>query len=141
MAGTLLCEIVTPESILYTNEVQMVVATTTTGEIGVLPMHVPIVATLVPGEIRLRFGEKPTDWESFSISGGYIEVHEDKVIVLADNAVAVSKIDAVRAKESLDLIEERLASLPPEAEDEREEMIRDLSWHQIQLKAVEKRQS
>ena len=138
MARTLLCEIVTPETILYTHEVQMVVVTTTTGEIGVLPMHVPIVATLVPGEVRLRFGDKPTDWEAFSISGGYIEVHEDKVLVLADNAVRISQIDAARAKESLELIEARLADLPAEAEDEREEMIRDLRWHQIQLKAVEK---
>jgi F-type H+-transporting ATPase subunit epsilon len=138
MARTLLCEIVTPESILYTNEVEMVVATTTTGEIGVLPLHMPIVATLVPGEVRLRISEKPGDWETFSISGGYIEVHEDKVVVLADNAVLISQIDAGRAKESLELIEARLADLPAEAEDEREEMIRDLSWHQIQLKAAEK---
>jgi F-type H+-transporting ATPase subunit epsilon len=139
MARTLLCEIVTPEAILYTNEVQMVVATAPAGEIGILPLHAPMVTTLAPGEVRLRFGDNATDWEYFSIAGGYLQVHEDKVIVLADAAVAVSQIDATRAKDSLELIGARLTELPVDAEDERAEMIRDLSWHEIQLKAAEKR--
>ena len=61
------------------------------------------------------------------------------VIILADAAVPVSQIDATRARESVDLIQARLAELPAEAEDEREEMIRDLGWHEVQLKAAEKR--
>jgi F-type H+-transporting ATPase subunit epsilon len=138
MARTLLCEIVTPESILYTNEVQMVVATTPEGEIGILPLHAPIVTTLAPGEVRLRFGDAAADWEFFSINGGYLQVHEDKVIVLADAAVPVSQIDAVRARESADLIKERLGELPVES-DERENLQRDLSWTEVQLRVAEKR--
>lgn len=138
MARTLLCEIVTPESILYTNEVQMVVATTPEGEIGILPLHAPIVTTLAPGEVRLRFGDAAADWEFFSINGGYLQVHEDKVIVLADAAVPVSQIDAVRARESADLIRERLGELPAES-DERENLQRDLNWTEVQLRVAEKR--
>jgi F-type H+-transporting ATPase subunit epsilon len=139
MARTLLAEIVTPESILYTNEVQMVVATTTQGEIGILPLHAPIVTTLAAGEVRLRFGDGAADWEYFSISGGYLQVHEDKVIVLADNAVAVSQIDPARASESADIIKARLAELPADAEEEREEMTRDLDWAQTQLSVAQRR--
>ena len=139
MARTLLAEIVTPESILYTNEVQMVVATTPKGEIGILPLHAPIVTTLAAGEVRLHFGDGAADWEYFSISGGYLQVHEDKVIVLADNAVAVSQIDATRAKESAELIKARLAELPAEAEEEREAMTRDLDWAQAQLTVAKRR--
>jgi len=139
MARTLICEIVTPESILYTNEVQMVVATTSQGEIGILPLHAPVVTTLAPGEVRLRFGDNSTDWEYFSIAGGYLQVHEDKVIILADNAVSVSQIDAARAKESAELITSRLAELPAEAEDERAQMMRDLDWTQTQLRVAERR--
>jgi F-type H+-transporting ATPase subunit epsilon len=140
MARTLLAEIVTPESILYTNEVRMVVASTTNGEIGILPLHAPIVTTLAPGEVRLHYGDGAADWEYFSISGGYLQVHEDKVIVLADNAVPVSQIDAARLKESTELIGARLAELPAQAsDDEREAMIRDLDWAQTQLKAAERR--
>ena len=141
MARTLLAEIVTPEAILYTNEVQMVVATTPAGEIGILPLHSPIVTTLSPGEVRLRFGDGAADWEYFSISGGYLQVHEDKVIVLADNAVAVSQIDASRAKESAELVAERLKELPAgsESDEERDAMIRDLEWAQTQLRIAERR--
>jgi F-type H+-transporting ATPase subunit epsilon len=140
MARTLLCEIVTPESILYTNEVQMVVATTAEGEIGILPLHAPIVTTLAPGEVRLRFGDSAADWEFFSINGGYLQVHEDKVIVLADAAVAVSQIDAERARESVALIKERLGELPAESE-ERDNLLRDLNWAETQARVAEKRGS
>ena len=138
MARTLLCEIVTPESILYTNEVRMVVATTAEGEIGILPLHAPIVTTLAPGEVRLRFGDSSADWEFFSINGGYLQVHEDKVIVLADAAVSLSQIDAERARESTKLIKERLKELPAECE-ERDNLLRDLNWAETQLKVAERR--
>lgn len=139
MARTLLCEIVTPESIVYTNEVEMVVATTPKGEVGILPLHMPLVTTLSPGEVRLRFGSGAADWEFFSISGGYMQVHEDKVIILADAAIAVSQIDASRAKESCGLIEVRLGELPVTADDERAEMIRDLDWLSTQIQVAERR--
>lgn len=138
MARTLLCEIVTPERIVYSNEVRMAVAMTTTGEIGILPLHAPIVSTLAPGEIRLQYGESASEWEYFSVSGGYIQVHEDKVLVLADAAVAVSQIDTERVRESKTSIEQRLASLPEEAVDERAECVRDLEWCELQIKAAEK---
>lgn len=138
MARTLLCEIVTPERIVYNHEVQMVVAMTTTGEIGILPLHAPLVSTLAAGEVRLKVGDGHSDWESFSVSGGYVQVHEDKVLVLADRALALGQIDKARASESKEAIERRLAELPPEAEDEREQCVRDLNWCDIQIKAVEK---
>ena len=139
MARTLLCEIVTPESILYTNEVEMVVASTPQGEVGILPLHMPMVTCLAPGEVRLRYGSNAADWEYFSIAGGYLQVHEDKVIILADAAVPVSQIDVTRARESKARIEARIAELPADAIDEREEAIRDLAWNEIQLKCGEKR--
>jgi F-type H+-transporting ATPase subunit epsilon len=138
MARTLLCEIVTPERIVYNNEVQMVVVMTTTGEIGILPLHAPLVSTIAPGEVRLKTGDGAADWETFSVSGGYVQVHEDKVLVLADAALSLGQIDADRARESKDAIERRLAELPPEAEDEREQCVRDLNWCDIQIKAAEK---
>lgn len=139
MARTLLCEIVTPERILYSNEVRMVVASTPEGEVGILPLHAPIVTTLAPGEVRLQFGDHASDWEFFSVSGGYLQVHEDKVIVLADAAVSVSQIDKARAVESIERIKARLEELPEEADEERAECLRDLNWCDIQVKAAEKR--
>lgn len=139
MAKTLLCEIVTPERIVYNNEVQMVVAMTTMGEVGILPLHAPLVTTLAPGEVRLKIGDAAADWEYFAISGGYMQVHEDKVIVLADAAVPVSQIDRARVQESLERIKARLAELPEDAGDERSECERDLLWCQMQVQTAERR--
>lgn len=138
MARTLLCEIVTPEQIVYNNEVLMVVAMTTSGEVGILPLHAPLVSTLAPGEVRLKVGEGASDWETFSVAGGYVQVHEDKVLVLADAALSLGQIDKERALQSKAAIEQRLAELPVDAEDEREQCMRDLNWCELQIKSVEK---
>jgi F-type H+-transporting ATPase subunit epsilon len=98
MARTLICEIVTPERILYTNEVEMVIAPTIEGEVGILPLHAPMVAALKPGEVRVRYETDRIEW--FAISGGYLQVHEDKVMILADDAAASGQIDVERARES-----------------------------------------
>lgn len=138
MARTLIAEIVTPERILYSNEVRMVVATTPEGEVGILPLHAPIVTCLAPGEVRLQYGDGAADWEFFSVSGGYLQVHEDKVIVLADAAVPVSQIDKTRLAESVDLIKARIKELPVDSE-ERSECERDLYFCEVQMRTAEKR--
>lgn len=129
---TLLCEIVTPERILYTNEVRMVVAPTIDGEIGILPLHAPLVSALRPGEVRVRYGDADKEVEWFAISGGYIQVHNDKVIVLADHALASSQIDVDRARQAYDLAKQRLADLPVE-DAEVDACERDLKWCEIQM--------
>ncbi|MDZ4169805.1 MAG: ATP synthase F1 subunit epsilon [Coriobacteriia bacterium] len=141
MARTLLCEIVTPESIVYNAEVQMVVAMTSMGEVGILPLHSPLVTVLALGELRLKIGAAAADWEYFAISGGYMQVHEDKVIVLADDAVAVSQIDGDRAAESRERVRDQMAQLPPDATDEIAQCERDLMWCEMQLEAAGKRRS
>lgn len=136
MARTLLCEIVTPECIVYTNEVEMVVAPTIDGEIGILPLHAPLVSALKPGEIRVRFGSGEVEW--FAVAGGYIQVHEDKVIILADAAAASSQIDVERARSAKELAEKRMAELPADAEADINACQRDLKWCEIQLEVAGK---
>jgi F-type H+-transporting ATPase subunit epsilon len=140
MEHTLLCEIVTPERIVYTNEVKMVVVPTIDGEIGILPLHAPLVSALKPGEIRVRHADDEVEW--FAVSGGYIQVHEDKVIILADHAAAASQIDVERQRRALELAKQRMDELPreaPEAEINACEL--ELKWCEVQLEVVEKRKS
>ncbi len=140
MARTLLCEIVTPERIVYTNEVEMVIAPTVDGEIGILPLHVPLVTVLAAGELRVRYNDgKDVEW--FAISGGYLQIHEDKVIVLADNAQAASLIDVERARVAKELLEARMQELKDAAADpaDRDTCEFDLKWCETQLKVAEKR--
>lgn len=139
MARTLLCEIVTPERIVYTNEVEMVIAPTLDGEVGILPLHAPLVTVLTPGELRVRYNDnKDVEW--FAISGGYLQVHEDKVIVLADAAEHSSKIDVERARRAREIAAERMAEIkdcPREERDGISECEADLKWCEVQLKVAE----
>ncbi|MGB4594036.1 MAG: ATP synthase F1 subunit epsilon [Coriobacteriia bacterium] len=141
MERTLICEIVTPERIVYTNEVEMVIAPTMDGEIGILPLHAPIVTVLVPGELRVRYNDnKDVEW--FAISGGYLQVHEDKVIVLADHATHASQVDVERARQAKERLEARMQELKETPVTEREgfdECVGDLAWCEVQLKVAEHR--
>jgi F-type H+-transporting ATPase subunit epsilon len=135
MARTLLCEIVTPERITYSGEVEMLIVPALDGELGVLPLHAPMVAALREGEVRVRHGEDSYEW--FAVSGGYLQVHEDKAIVLADEAVASSAIEVEHLHESMRLIEARLeelrSSLPSE---EAEQLKHDYAWQAVQIKVA-----
>ena len=136
MARILLLEIVTPERIVYTNEVEMVVAPALDGELGILPLHAPMVAALKAGEVRVKFDTDQVEW--FAISGGYLQVHEDKVVILADDAVPSSQIDVERAKQATERAEQRLAELKAggrltELAEEIDRVELDLKWAQAQV--------
>jgi F-type H+-transporting ATPase subunit epsilon len=131
MARTLICEIVTPERILYTNEVEMVIAPTLDGEVGILPLHAPMVAALKAGEVRVRYETDRIEW--FAISGGYLQVHEDKVMILADDAAASGQIDVERARESRARAEEMLAEVRAGGEGDTEQLERELYFADAQL--------
>lgn len=110
------CEVVTPEQVLYSGEVRMVVAPGEDGELGILPLHTPLITTLVPGELRLKYSEKDEP-DYIAIDGGFLEVSEDKVIILADGAEFISKIDVEKLKQHKSELEERLKQLKKD-EDE-----------------------
>ena len=91
-------EIVTAERIVYSQEgVDEVIAPGTEGEFAVLPQHAAFITTLLPGELRIMQGG---DEEAMVISGGFCEVRNDRVVVLADTAERVEEIDVARAEEA-----------------------------------------
>ena len=90
-------EIVTPERLAYSDEVDMVLVPGVDGELGILPHHAPLVSLLGLGELRIRKGP---DEESFAIVGGFLQVRPDKVVVMAETADLASDIDLERAQEA-----------------------------------------
>jgi F-type H+-transporting ATPase subunit epsilon len=85
MTRSLLVEIVTPDSTVFSGEVASLVATTPDGEVGVFPLHAPMVARLGSGQMRLkRVDIGKTD--VYTTEGGYLQVAEDKAIILTDSA-------------------------------------------------------
>lgn len=87
----------------------MVIAPGTVGEVGILPLHMPLVTTLKIGELRLKT-DKDT-WSYFAIDGGYLEVREDNVTILADAAEFASKIDVGELIKTQAELKERLAGM------------------------------
>ncbi|MFA6098233.1 MAG: F0F1 ATP synthase subunit epsilon [Patescibacteria group bacterium] len=97
MANKINFEITTPERVVFSDQVDEVVLPTMQGEIGILPNHIPLVSLLSAGEIRIKKGKE----EFFmAVSGGFIEVRPDKVVVLADTAERAEEIDEKRAEEA-----------------------------------------
>ncbi|HEX2221377.1 MAG TPA: F0F1 ATP synthase subunit epsilon [Candidatus Limnocylindria bacterium] len=87
-------EIVTPERRAYADDVDMVIVPGRNGQLGILPHHTPLISSLGVGELRIK---RAGTEESLLISGGFVEVRPDKVVVMADLAEHSEEIDEQRA--------------------------------------------
>ena len=103
---TVTVNIVTPDGPVYDSEVAMVIAKTTSGEIGVLAGHIPMVAPLAIGAVKLKKADGSS--EIVAVNGGFIEIRPEKVSILASAAEAASNIDLARAKAALTRAEQRI---------------------------------
>jgi F-type H+-transporting ATPase subunit epsilon len=90
-------EIVSPERRAFTDEVDMVIVPGIDGQLGILPHHTRLISVLGVGELRIKKGGTE---QSLLISGGFVEVRPDKVIVMADLAEHSDEIDETRAAEA-----------------------------------------
>ncbi len=90
-------QVVTAERTVFDNDVDYVSAPGSEGVMGILPKHAPLLSSLQAGELRYRKG---SDEVSLAIGGGFIEVLNNKVIVLADSAERSDEIDLARAEEA-----------------------------------------
>lgn len=104
--NTFMVEIVTPEQILFKNEVQFLVVPELNGELGVLKNHAPMIAALDVGVMRYTDPEGKV--KKIALSGGFMEVIYNEVRVLAETAEQGSEIDVLRAKAAKERAEKRL---------------------------------
>jgi F-type H+-transporting ATPase subunit epsilon len=111
-------DIVTAERVVYTAEADAVIAPGVEGQLGILPHHAPLMTILQAGELVVRKGGEE---ESLAISGGFLEVRPDRVIVLADQAERAEEIDASRAEAARKRAEERLKERPAGVDEARAE--------------------
>ena len=89
-------EVVTAErSVLVEDDVDMVIAPASEGEVGILPRHAPLLATLRPGSLRIKKEGAETD---LAVGGGFLQVNQDRVLILADAAERADEIDEERAE-------------------------------------------
>lgn len=111
-------EVVTAERSVYSDDVDLLIAPGVEGELGILPHHTPLLTVLTMGELRIRKGQEEI---SMAISGGFLEVRPDKVVVLADTAERADEIDLERAEAARRRAEELLVLRPEEADRVRAE--------------------
>lgn len=103
--STVTTSIVTPDGPVLEEDYEMVSCTAESGELGILPGHIPLVAPLKVSSVRLQIQGR-TDY--VSVSGGFLEVRPDRVTILAQSAERASDIDVDRAEQAKQRAEKRL---------------------------------
>jgi F-type H+-transporting ATPase subunit epsilon len=132
--ATFKLEIVTAERLVFSEDIDALVAWGVEGQLGILPHHAPLMTMLQPGDLMIRKDKKE---EYLAISGGFLEVRPDKVIILADACERVDEIDIARAEEAKKRAQETMISAPLSVEAGVAEAA--LRRSMARLKAAEKR--
>jgi F-type H+-transporting ATPase subunit epsilon len=127
-------DIVTAEHLVFSEDVDIVVAPGIEGELAILPHHAPLMTMLQPGELRVRKGGEEM---YMAITGGFLEVRPDRVTILADAAERAEDIDAHRAEEAKRRAEQRLSGKIATTDMARAEAA--LRRSLVRLKVAEKR--
>ena len=127
-------EIITAERVVYSDDVDVVIAPGVEGELAVLPHHAPLMTMLQAGELRVK---KDGEETSMFVSGGFLEVRQDKVVVLADTAERAEEIDIARAEEAKQRAEQRLELRPADLDNARVEAA--LRRSMMRLKVAQRR--
>ncbi|HMK77206.1 MAG TPA: F0F1 ATP synthase subunit epsilon [Thermodesulfobacteriota bacterium] len=107
--ATFKLEIVTAERMVFSDEVTALLAWGVEGQLGILPHHAPLMTMLQPGDLMIR---KDREEEYLALSGGFLEVRPDKVIILADACEGADEIDVVRAEEAKKRAQETMKAAP-----------------------------
>ncbi len=97
MVNTLKLEIVTPDAVVYSEEVEMVTLEGVEGQMGIYPQHVRLMTQLVPGEMIVHKGGRD---DFLAVGEGLVEITNDRVAIVTDMAVAAENIDEARAEEA-----------------------------------------
>ena len=106
--ATIKLEIVSPDRMVYAADIDMLIARSTGGEIGILPKHIPLVTGLEPHAMKIHVDAKE---QLIAVAGGFMEVTPDKITVLATAAEEPIDIDINRAQRAYERAQERLQRL------------------------------
>jgi len=129
-------EIVTPEAKVYEDTVESVVLPTTSGEINILPGHIPLVTEIQAGEIIVS---KSGDGQSLAISKGFAQCVGDKISVLAEDAIHIDEIDESAVEEAQKRAEDALATMERMSDEEIAMLETQVSYARAQILLKQKR--
>jgi F-type H+-transporting ATPase subunit epsilon len=133
MAATLKLDIVTPDAVTFSGDVEMVTLPAVEGEMGVYPQHVPLMTQIVPGELIVRKDGQDT---FMAVGDGFVEITNERVAVLTDMAIPADQIDEAKAEEARRRAEARLAE---HLDDEENVMVQAALANSVAQIAVKRR--
>jgi F-type H+-transporting ATPase subunit epsilon len=99
MANTLHVDVVSAEELIFTGEAEFVALPGESGELGIYPMHTPLITRIRPGAVRIKVVGR-SDEEFVFVAGGFLEVQPKGVTVLADTAIRGADLDEAKAQEA-----------------------------------------
>lgn len=137
MAGEIQLEVVTAEGVVYKDPASMVIAPGMEGDLGILPRHAPLLTALREGELVIR--REGADDIFIAIGGGFMEVLNDRVVVLADSAERADEIDEHRAQKARDKAMSRLAERRELGKEELAALEAALRRSTVRLKVAQRR--
>ena len=124
--------IVCPESCAYEGEAAFVSIPSTDGEFGVLPRHASEICTIEPGFVKVCDQAMGTTDHTFAVSGGYAQVADDVVIVIAERACDLATVDADKIKAEIHGFEDQLSNLS-EDDARRAYLYNEIAWCKLKL--------
>ena len=119
MADTFQFELVAPEKLIFSDDIEFVVVPGAEGDFGVLPGHALLLSTVRPGIIEIHENDKPK--ERFFVGGGFAEVTPERCTVLSTESVNLAEIDESAARARLDTAERDLSDAASDGEREKAE--------------------
>lgn len=128
-------EIVTPEARVYEETIDSVVMPTTSGEIDILPGHIPIVTEIKAGEIIVT---KSGTRQSLAISKGFAQCVGDKISILAEDAIHIDEIDESAVEKAQKRAEEALATMEKMSDEEVAMLETQIAYARAQILAKRK---
>lgn len=133
MNSTFQLEIISPLGIIFQDQVNEVTLETPTGQISILPHHVPLASKVSAGEVRIRQGEKEA---LVAVTGGFIEVAKGRIVIISDYAIRAESIEEAKAQEA----KRRAETLLSERRGEQDfiEIEKELRKSLLELKIAEK---
>lgn len=129
-------QIITPEKVIYDGTIDELIVPTVTGEIAILPHHAQLVTQVVPGEMTIKHSGKS---QHMAVTGGFLQIANNSISLLADHAVRSEEIDAKKALEAQERAEKKLKDAGENISEEENAVIQGELLRAItQLKVVRK---
>ena len=119
--ATIKLSVVSPDRVVYENDIAMLIVRSTGGELGILPRHAPLVTGLTPHAMRIKLPGEAQEL-LLAVGGGFMEVTPQKIAVLASAAELPEEIDVLRAQKSMARAKERIAAFHKGAPTEQNDI-------------------